>query len=109
MVKGGDCGNGCGLDRAKTKYVKHHDLWFPGDHLVKILHVVVGLNAGGAEHVLRRLIESHRGSLEFQYSIVSLTDLGALGGALIADGIDVDGMGMRGYARHGKCARDRSS
>jgi glycosyltransferase involved in cell wall biosynthesis len=63
---------------------------------VKILHVIVGLDAGGAELVLRRLIESHRGSLEFQHSVVSLTDLGEFGGALIAQGIDVRVMGMRG-------------
>lgn len=63
---------------------------------MKILHVIIGLNAGGAEHVLRRLIESHRGSLEFQHSVVSLTDLGELGSALIAEGIDVQVMGMRG-------------
>ena len=63
---------------------------------MKILHVIVGLNAGGAENVLRRLIESHRSSLEFLHSVVSLTDLGELGGALIAEGIDVQVMGMRG-------------
>jgi glycosyltransferase involved in cell wall biosynthesis len=63
---------------------------------VKILHVIVGLNAGGAEHVLRRLIKSHRGSPEFQHGVVSLTDLGELGGPLIAEGIDVQVMGMRG-------------
>jgi glycosyltransferase involved in cell wall biosynthesis len=63
---------------------------------VKILHVIVGLDAGGAEHVLRRLIESHRGSLEFQHSVVSLTDLGEFGSELIAGGIDVQVMGMRG-------------
>jgi glycosyltransferase involved in cell wall biosynthesis len=63
---------------------------------VKILHVIVGLNAGGAENVLRRLIESHRSSPEFLHSVVSLTDLGELGSALIAEGIDVQVMGMRG-------------
>ncbi len=62
---------------------------------MKILHVIIGLDAGGAEHVLRRLIESHRGSLEFHHSIVSLTDSGELGGALIAEGIDVKALGMR--------------
>ena len=63
---------------------------------MKILLVIVGLDAGGAEHVLRRLIESHRGSFEFQHSVVSLTDLGELGSALVAGGIDVQVMGMRG-------------
>ena len=63
--------------------------------LVKILHIIIGLDAGGAEHVLRRLIESHRGSLEFQHSVVSLTDLGEVGSALIDQGIDVQVMGMR--------------
>jgi hypothetical protein len=60
---------------------------------VKILHVIVGLDAGGAEHVLRRLIESHRGSLEFQHSVVSLTDIGKLGIALVAEGVSGDETG----------------
>ena len=65
---------------------------------MKILHVIVGLGAGGAEHMLRRLIESHRGKPEFCHSVVSLTDSGELGRTLIAQGIDVQAMGMRNMA-----------
>ena len=46
--------------------------------------------------MLCRLIESHRGSLEFRHDVVSLTDLGELGSALIAGGINVQAMKMRG-------------
>jgi glycosyltransferase involved in cell wall biosynthesis len=61
----------------------------------KILHVIVGLGAGGAENMLRRLLESYRGDSEFQHSVVSLTDAGDLGEALVAGGTEVHLMGMR--------------
>jgi glycosyltransferase involved in cell wall biosynthesis len=63
---------------------------------VKILHVIVGLGAGGAENMLRRLLESYRGDSEFQHSVVSLTGVGDLGEALVAGGTEVHIMGMRG-------------
>jgi len=62
---------------------------------VKILHVIIGLEAGGAENVLRRLVESHRGSRQFHHSIISLTDYGELGDRLRADGVEVRALGMR--------------
>jgi glycosyltransferase involved in cell wall biosynthesis len=62
---------------------------------VNILHVIIGLEAGGAEHVLRRLVESHRGSRQFRHSIVSLTECGKLGEQLRAEGVDVRALGMR--------------
>jgi glycosyltransferase involved in cell wall biosynthesis len=63
---------------------------------VKILHVIIGLGAGGAEQMMRRLIESHRGSSEFHHCVVSLTTPGVLGAALGAAGVDVQALGMRG-------------
>jgi glycosyltransferase involved in cell wall biosynthesis len=64
---------------------------------VRILHVIIGLGAGGAEHMLRRLIESHRGT-EFRHSVISLTNAGELGDSLRSTGIDVQCLGMRSLA-----------
>lgn len=64
---------------------------------MRILHVIIGLGAGGAEHMLHRLVASHHGSSEFHHSVVSLTDAGELGSALIANGVDVRTLGMRGF------------
>lgn len=61
---------------------------------VRILHVIIGLGAGGAEHMLRRLIESHRGT-EFRHRVISLTDAGELGDSLRSNGVDVQCLGMR--------------
>lgn len=62
---------------------------------MNILHVIIGLEAGGAEHVLRRLIESHRDHRDIRHSIVSLTEYGELGEQLRVDGIEVRALGMR--------------
>jgi glycosyltransferase involved in cell wall biosynthesis len=63
---------------------------------VNVLHVIIGLEAGGAEHVLRRLVQSHRDHREIRHSIVSLTEYGELGEQLRADGLEVRALGMRG-------------
>lgn len=62
---------------------------------MNILHVIIGLEAGGAEHVLRRLVESHRDHRDIRHSIVSLTEYGELGEQLRADGLEVRALGMR--------------
>jgi glycosyltransferase involved in cell wall biosynthesis len=59
---------------------------------MKILHVIVGLNGGGAERMLMRLVESHAGSADYSHSIVSLTDLGELGLPIRAFGVDVQAL-----------------
>jgi glycosyltransferase involved in cell wall biosynthesis len=46
--------------------------------------------------MLRRLLESYRGDSEFEHSVVSLTDKGDLGNALVAGGTEVHFLGMRG-------------
>ena len=60
-----------------------------------ITHVIVGLGVGGAELMLKRLIESHRSNLLFQHKIISLTHLGVVGKQLQAGGVDVQVMNMR--------------
>ncbi|MDA1381017.1 hypothetical protein PCI56_17165 [Plesiomonas shigelloides subsp. oncorhynchi] len=46
---------------------------------VIVTHIIIGLNVGGAELMLKRLIESHRERPDIEHSIISLTDMGVLG------------------------------
>lgn len=61
----------------------------------KICHVIVGLEPGGAERTLQRLVASHSRDHRFQHSIVSLTKLGPVGAAIRESGIDVVALGTR--------------
>lgn len=57
-----------------------------------ILHVITELGSGGAEHMLLRLVTT---SQRYRHVVVSLSDDGALAGALRASGADVLSLGMR--------------
>jgi len=61
---------------------------------VKVTHVIIGLNVGGAELMLKRLIESHREQPGIEHSVISLTGLGVLGEQLSAEGVAVYCLGM---------------
>jgi glycosyltransferase involved in cell wall biosynthesis len=63
---------------------------------VKILHVIIGLGSGGAEHMLRRLVENQHNGSGFHHSVVSLTTIGNVGAALSARGVSVHALGWRG-------------
>jgi glycosyltransferase involved in cell wall biosynthesis len=56
--------------------------------------VIVGLNIGGAENMLRRLIESDADSIS-NTTVISLTTLGPVGEVLCAQGISVHALGMK--------------
>jgi len=62
---------------------------------LKITHIIIGLNVGGAELMLKRLIESHLNHAEYEHSVISLTDLGKIGPELQLMGIKVTALGMR--------------
>jgi len=62
---------------------------------VKVVHVIIGLNVGGAELMLKRLIESCREQPSIEHSVISLTDLGVLGEQLIDQGILVHCLEMK--------------
>ena len=53
----------------------------------KIVHIIIGLNIGGAELMLKKLVENP--SDEFKHIIISLTDEGEIGNELIGNGFDV--------------------
>jgi glycosyltransferase involved in cell wall biosynthesis len=62
---------------------------------MKIVHIISSLEVGGAEMMLKRLIEAHQGQLSYRPVIVSLTDMGRLGSQLQANGVEVYALGMR--------------
>tara|TARA_B100001063_G_C16731252_1_gene539435 strand:- start:31 stop:1170 length:1140 start_codon:yes stop_codon:yes gene_type:complete len=53
----------------------------------KIVHIIIGLNVGGAELMLKRLVESSNN--EFEHIIVSLTNEGEIGEGLIEKGFEL--------------------
>lgn len=61
---------------------------------VKVTHVIIGLNVGGAELMLKRLIESHLDRPDIEHSVISLTDIGVLGEQLTKQGVAVYCLGM---------------
>lgn len=61
---------------------------------MKVAHVIIGLNVGGAELMLKRLIESHKQRLGIEHIVISLTDQGVLGKQLNEQRITVYCLGM---------------
>jgi glycosyltransferase involved in cell wall biosynthesis len=60
---------------------------------MKVFHIIVGLNLGGAETMLNRLVDSKSGS-NSEAIVVSLTSLGVFGESLRAGGVSVHTLGM---------------
>lgn len=61
----------------------------------KILHVIIGLNVGGAELMLKRLILASQKNSQFSHSVISLTDEGVIGKDLKKNGVEVYTLGMQ--------------
>lgn len=64
---------------------------------MKILHVIIGLEASGAELFLQRLV-LQQGENHHQVTVVSLTNEGKLAASLTAAGINVHCLGLNGVA-----------
>lgn len=60
---------------------------------MRVLHIIVDLDVGGAESMLKRLIESNPASIH-ETGVVSLTTLGVFGESLRARGVCVHTLGM---------------
>ena len=60
----------------------------------RITHIITGLNIGGAETMLYRLLSS-MDSKEFSFEVISLTDIGLIGKKIQKLGIPVRALGMR--------------
>lgn len=63
---------------------------------MKILHVIVSLNVGGAELMLQRLIEHQSVATNCEHEVVSLTKLGKVGNILIQRNFKVYALHMNG-------------
>lgn len=64
-------------------------------HKIEICHVITDLDVGGAEFMLKRLLE-HKLELRHQIAVVSLMDHGKIGEQLIAAGFQVYALDMKG-------------
>lgn len=62
---------------------------------MKITHIIIGLGIGGAELMLKRLVEGLNGKDGMQHSVISLTDLGPVGQQLLGNGTHVTSLGMK--------------
>lgn len=58
---------------------------------MKILHIIVGLDVGGAELALHRLISASSD----EHSVISLTNVGVVGAMLQSSGVQVAAMSMK--------------
>lgn len=61
----------------------------------KIVHIIIGLNVGGAELMLKRLVLYSQQKGKFSHEVISLTDLGVIGKDLTESGIRVYTLNMR--------------
>ena len=62
---------------------------------MNLLHFIIGLNVGGAELMLKRLIESHQGNSNYRHVVISLTLVSKVGAQLQEMGVEVRALGMR--------------
>lgn len=62
---------------------------------MKVVHVIVGLQTGGAELMLQRLLRAQRAAGEVPATVVSLTEVGAVGQRLRDEGFEVLALQMR--------------
>lgn len=63
---------------------------------MRVLHIIVGLGVGGAEFMLKRLIQSNPACIH-ETVVVSLTSLGMIGESLRTRGICVHTLGMSSF------------
>lgn len=63
---------------------------------VKVLHVITGLNVGGAEAMLARLLDHEIGRTGVRAQVATLMPAGVVGRRMAASGIIIHQLGMRG-------------
>lgn len=64
-----------------------------------ILHILPDLNTGGAEMMMKRLVESQLGDPRYEHRVLSLRGLGTVGPLLQAEGVRVDALGLSSPVR----------
>jgi glycosyltransferase involved in cell wall biosynthesis len=66
-----------------------------GNLKMKVLHIISGLDVGGAELMLKRLVESSLRNVECEHKVISLTQIGAVGRQIQEFNIEVQALGMK--------------
>lgn len=61
----------------------------------RIVHIIIGLDVGGAELMLKRLILHSSKNKQFEHIVISLTDVGIIGIELRSKGIAVHTLNMK--------------
>jgi hypothetical protein len=64
---------------------------------VKVLHVIIGLDVGGAELMLKRLVELHINNPRYSHTVVSLSDVGVVGQQLRELGVEVVALRLNSF------------
>ena len=62
---------------------------------MNVLHIIAGLDVGGAELMLKRLVDVRQDNRSVRHSVISLTRIGKVGQQLQALGIEVHALDMR--------------
>lgn len=65
--------------------------------LMNVVHVIIGLNVGGAELMLKRLVLNSKNKGAIRHNVISLTDLGSLGNEISDNGVPVYCLNAAGY------------
>lgn len=65
--------------------------------MINVCHIIVGLDIGGAELMLKRLVESQKANPNYRHSVISLKGVGKVGKQLRELGVDVRDLGMRSF------------
>lgn len=63
----------------------------------RILHVIIGLDVGGAELMLKRLVEQQKKNDSIEIEVVSLTKIGEVGNLIQSLGIVVHSLNMKTF------------
>ena len=64
---------------------------------MKVLHVIIGLDVGGAELMLKRLITLNINNPRYSHTLVSLSDVGVVGQQLRELGVEVVALGLSSF------------
>jgi glycosyltransferase involved in cell wall biosynthesis len=64
--------------------------------MMKLAHIIGGLNVGGAERMLQRLVTEHSQRPDISILVISITDVGSIGQAMSEAGVRVKALNING-------------
>lgn len=67
------------------------------ERTIRIVHVIIDLNRGGAELMMQRLLEAHRFSRRYEHHVISLHSVGQIGRDIADLGITCEALGLKRF------------